>query len=145
MGKLFPFKDNIKEKHAQSLVVYRLTCETCKQTYIGKTERILAHRIKEHPNPKKTRQSRHTYKKIQHMCLTQKTSKYWIKPSATLKSDLKKNFTSSRTSLNSIANMQLHTKENTIGYVQVHRDPNNITDQLERLYVHYYQHTSLTL
>jgi hypothetical protein len=53
IGKLFPFKDNIKEKHAQSLVVYRLTCETCKQTYIGKTERILAHRIKEHLNPKK--------------------------------------------------------------------------------------------
>ncbi len=36
--------------YAQSLVVYRLTCETCKQTYIGKTE---AHRIKEHLNPKK--------------------------------------------------------------------------------------------
>ena len=53
IGKLFPFKDNIKEKHAQSLVVYRLTCETCKQTYIGKTERILTHRIKEHLNPKK--------------------------------------------------------------------------------------------
>ena len=46
-------KDNIKEKHAQSLVVYRLTCETCKQTYIGKTERILSHRIKEHLKPKK--------------------------------------------------------------------------------------------
>ncbi len=53
IGKLFPFKDNIKEKHTQSLVVYRLTCETCKQTYIGKTEGILAHRIKEHLNPKK--------------------------------------------------------------------------------------------
>ena len=53
IGKLFSFKDNFKEKHAQSLVVYRLTCETCKQTYIGKTERILAHRIKEHLNPKK--------------------------------------------------------------------------------------------
>ncbi len=31
--------------------MYRLTCET--QTYIGKTERILAHRIKEHLNLKK--------------------------------------------------------------------------------------------
>jgi hypothetical protein len=98
IGKLFPFKDNIKEKHAQSF-------ETCKQTYIGKTERILAHRIKEHL--KKIRQSRHT-------CFIQKTSKYWIKPPATLKLDLNKNFTSSHTSLNSIANMQLHTKENTI-------------------------------
>jgi hypothetical protein len=53
IGKLFPFKDNIKEKHAQSLVVYGLTCETCKQTYIGKTGRILAHKIKEHQNPKR--------------------------------------------------------------------------------------------
>jgi len=53
IGKLFSFKNNIKEKHAQSLVVYRLTCETCKQTYIGKTERILSHRIKEHLNLKK--------------------------------------------------------------------------------------------
>ncbi len=42
-----------QQQHAQSLVAYRLTCETCKQTYIGKTERILAHRIKEHLNPKK--------------------------------------------------------------------------------------------
>ena len=36
----------------QSLVVYRIKCETCGQEYIGKTERILAHRIKEHNNPK---------------------------------------------------------------------------------------------
>ena len=54
-------KDNIKEKHAQSLVVYRLTCETCKQTYIGKIERILSNRIKEHLT-----------------CLIQTTSKYLI-------------------------------------------------------------------
>jgi len=45
---LFPFKDNIKDKHAQSLVIYKITCETCKQSYIGKTKRILIHRIKEH-------------------------------------------------------------------------------------------------
>jgi len=62
--------------------------------------------------------------------LIQKTSKYWIKPSATYLQEnpthvvdpenieiLDKaisNFTSSHTSLDSIANMQLHTKENTI-------------------------------
>jgi hypothetical protein len=51
------------------------------------------------------------------------------------------------TSLNSKASMQLHTKENTIKICSspIVQDPNNITEQLERLYVHYYQHTSLTL
>ena len=53
IGKLFPFKDNIKEKRLKSLVVYKITCETCNQSYIGKTERILEHRIKEHNNPNK--------------------------------------------------------------------------------------------
>jgi len=93
--------------------VYRLTCETCKQTYIGKTERILAHRIKEHLNSKKD-SAIQTHLQENPTHVFQKTSKYWIKPPATLKSDLKKNFTSSHTRLNSIAKMQLHTKENTI-------------------------------
>lgn len=53
IGKMFPFKDNIKEKHSQSHVVYKFTCETCKQSYIGKTKRILLLRVKEHLNPKK--------------------------------------------------------------------------------------------
>ena len=35
----------------QSLVVYRIKCKTCGDEYIGKTERILAHRMKEHDNP----------------------------------------------------------------------------------------------
>jgi hypothetical protein len=48
VGKLFPFKDNIKETKLHSLVVYSIKCETCGKEYIGKTERILAHRIKEH-------------------------------------------------------------------------------------------------
>ena len=52
IGKLFPFKDNIKETHMQSLVVYKIRCATCGAEYIGKTERILAHRIKEHNNAK---------------------------------------------------------------------------------------------
>ena len=52
IGKMFPFKDNIRDKDMQSLVVYRIKCETCNQEYIGKTERILTHRIKEHNNPK---------------------------------------------------------------------------------------------
>ena len=53
IGKMFPFKDNIKENHLQSLVVYKIRCETCGQEYIGKTERILNHRINEHNNAKK--------------------------------------------------------------------------------------------
>ena len=48
VGKLFPFKDNIKETKLHSLVVYSIKCETCGKEYIGKTERILAHRISEH-------------------------------------------------------------------------------------------------
>jgi len=52
IGKLFPFKDNIKETQMQSLVVYKIRCATCGAEYIGKTERILAHRIKEHNNAK---------------------------------------------------------------------------------------------
>ena len=48
VGKLFPFKDNIKETKLHSLVVYSIKCETCGKEYIGKTERILAHRMNEH-------------------------------------------------------------------------------------------------
>jgi hypothetical protein len=106
IGKLFPFKDNIKEKHAQSLVMYRLTCETCKQTYIGKTERILAHRIKEHLNPKKDSAIQtHLQENPTHVFDPENIE---ILDKAT------SNFKIRLTSLNSIANMQLHTKENTI-------------------------------
>ena len=48
IGKMFPFKDNLKETYKQSLVVYKIKCETCGAAYIGKTERILAYRMKEH-------------------------------------------------------------------------------------------------
>jgi hypothetical protein len=37
-------RKHILEKHAQSLEVYRLNCETFKQTYIDKTERIISQR-----------------------------------------------------------------------------------------------------
>ena len=46
IGKKFPFKDNIKEIQEKSLVVYKIKCQTCNEIYNGKTERILAHRIK---------------------------------------------------------------------------------------------------
>ena len=50
IGKLFPYKDNIKNVESRSMVVYRIRCtnESCDASYIGKTERILCHRLKEH-------------------------------------------------------------------------------------------------
>ena len=42
------FKDQIKEKTSQSLVVYKINCKTCNVDCTGKTERILVHRLKEH-------------------------------------------------------------------------------------------------
>lgn len=50
IGKHFPYKDNIKAKDGRSLVIYRIKCkhEGCEASYIGKTERILQHRINEH-------------------------------------------------------------------------------------------------
>jgi len=59
MRNLFKFKDKVTDKFKQSLVVYRINCSNCKSFYIGKTERILGNRLKEHsrkptaktPNP----------------------------------------------------------------------------------------------
>jgi len=53
IGKMFPFKDNLKDKRMQSGVVYHIKCETCNKSYIGMTERILLLRIKEHNAPNK--------------------------------------------------------------------------------------------
>jgi hypothetical protein len=52
IGKLFPFKDKIKAKEMQSLVIYKIKCETCDATYIGKTKRHFKTRMSEHNNPK---------------------------------------------------------------------------------------------
>lgn len=62
IGKLFPFKDNIKNVESRSLVVYRITCakEGCDASYIGKTERILRHRIREHRIDKNSACHQHT-------------------------------------------------------------------------------------
>ena len=48
IGHSFPFKDKIKDKLKQSLVVYQINCKQCEATYIGKTVRILSIRINEH-------------------------------------------------------------------------------------------------
>ena len=50
VGKYFPYKDQVKNIQQRSLVIYGLKCltEGCNASYIGKTARILCHRIKEH-------------------------------------------------------------------------------------------------
>jgi predicted GIY-YIG superfamily endonuclease len=53
IGQMFPFKDKIKNAMEQSLVVYKYTCK-CGAEYIGKTERILHYRVKEHAKPDST-------------------------------------------------------------------------------------------
>jgi hypothetical protein len=54
IGKRFPFKDNIKKVESKSLQhkMYSIKCRDCNAEYIGKTERILSHRLKEHRNSK---------------------------------------------------------------------------------------------
>ena len=48
LGKLFPFKDNVKNLKKKSMVVYSLKCNTCNDEYIGKTKRILSQTVYEH-------------------------------------------------------------------------------------------------
>jgi hypothetical protein len=49
IGKMFPFNEKIKNVMEQSMVEYSFTCK-CGAEYIGKTERILHYRVKEHAN-----------------------------------------------------------------------------------------------
>jgi len=60
IGNLFPFKDRIRDKENQSLVVYRINCTTYNAEYIGKTERILVKRINEHAKSDKSACYQHT-------------------------------------------------------------------------------------
>ena len=48
MRNLFKFKDKVTDKFKQSLVLYRINCSNCSSFYIGKTERIMGYRYKEH-------------------------------------------------------------------------------------------------
>jgi hypothetical protein len=59
IGQMFPFKDGVKKIEDRSLVVYSLKCATCGATYIGKTERILCHRLKEHRTSKTSACAQH--------------------------------------------------------------------------------------
>ena len=57
IGSMFPFKDTVKANNHRSLVVYKIRCKTCGAEYIGKTERILQHRINEHKRLGKSNKS----------------------------------------------------------------------------------------
>jgi len=48
VGHLFPFKDRVQLTEEKSLVIYKINCKDCDATYIGKTIRILMHRVNEH-------------------------------------------------------------------------------------------------
>ena len=69
IGKFFPFKDRVRQITSKSLVVYRIKCskEGCNDTYIGKTQRILCHRIKEHQSQKSSACKQHEEKCAGHL------------------------------------------------------------------------------
>lgn len=60
ISNLFPFKDRIRDTDLQSLVVYKINCKQCNTEYIGKTERILIHRLNEHAKSSKSACYQHT-------------------------------------------------------------------------------------
>jgi hypothetical protein len=57
LEKTFPFKDRVQNTTDRSMVVYKICCKSCPAEYIGKTERILSRRIKEHSADTKTNPS----------------------------------------------------------------------------------------
>ena len=61
---MFPSADQIKEKTSQSLVVYKINCKTCNVDYIGKTEKILVHRLKENQTQQLNSQSDYVIKTV---------------------------------------------------------------------------------
>ena len=52
-------------KTSQSLVVYKINCKTCNVDFLGKTERILVHRLKEHQKKKQTTNKSACYEHIE--------------------------------------------------------------------------------
>ena len=60
IGSLFPF-----EKTSQSFVVFKISCKTCNVDYMGKTERFLVHRLKEHKKKKQTTNKSACYEHIE--------------------------------------------------------------------------------
>ncbi len=66
IGNMFPFKDKTRDTPIQSLVVYKINCATCQAEYIGKMQRILAIRMKEHPKDTKSACHQHTVENPSH-------------------------------------------------------------------------------
>ena len=50
IGKLFPFKDNVKNIQDSSHVINNIKCSNCNDDYIDMSKRILSIRVKEHRN-----------------------------------------------------------------------------------------------
>ena len=48
IGDFFPYKDKVELPEEQTNVVYHLKCTKSEANYIGKSNRILVHRLKEH-------------------------------------------------------------------------------------------------
>jgi hypothetical protein len=48
LRNLFKIKDKLTDKFRQSRVIYRINCQDCSSFYIGKCERILGYRVKDH-------------------------------------------------------------------------------------------------
>jgi hypothetical protein len=55
ISSLFPFKERVPFL-LKSLVVYKLSCATCKKSYVGMTTRCLIRRINEHKGVKKSKE-----------------------------------------------------------------------------------------
>ena len=66
IGNLFPFKDTIKKVEDLSKVVYKLKCETCGATYIGKTRILLSKRIYQHKTDNESAVKQHSTDNTRH-------------------------------------------------------------------------------
>ena len=66
VGSFFPFKDKIKDLESQSQVIYKINCKSCDASYIGKTQRILYHRIHEHMTDNKSACYQHSVSNAGH-------------------------------------------------------------------------------
>jgi len=67
IGDFFPYKDKVELPEEQANVVYHLKCTQCEADYIGKTKRILVHRLKEHDKGETSACHRHSLENPGHL------------------------------------------------------------------------------
>ena len=48
IGNFFPYKDKVTNNLDKSYLIYKLTCKTCGEIYIGKTYQLLSCRMNQH-------------------------------------------------------------------------------------------------